>query len=583
MRFGTRSPESGFVLPWVFAALLAASSPSPARAAAELRPIPGSPFLGVGGGSGQTVAVSPGGRHLYVSCLGTNDLVLFEVGSDGTLAFVARFPSSLAAPGSIGGVAFSPAGDRLYAAATGLIDFHLVGAGGELSPSVASWAQVPFSDPLNGVAHLALAGGEFLFVNDNNWPNTVSTWRIGSDGSPEFAASYPTGGYGSGPLYSSLVAAPRIATSGARVFVLNAPGSGAPIATSSISVFEAGPDGALTAVSGSPFEMGERTGSIAVDPSGEFLYAGGGGPAPRVLKLRIGADGALQRVAEGTAPGITGKPNGLAVDPSGRWIAFAAAGGGNAIAVLETGTLAPIRDGTQRDVGATGVAWDAAGRLFVGHAAPGPVVTAYEVVQPSDPPIATCGGTAESPVVLAVDPSSCAVAVDATGGLAGTCTGADGAPVSCTFDGQSSLLLGRGSHAIAVVATAPAGTSASCTSYVSVVDATPPVVTVAPWPALLWPPDHALVTVDPGGSALDACDGAVPVDCTATSSEPDDGLGDGSTSPDVLASDGLVRLRAERSALGPGRVYTVTCAATDAAGNGGEGAGAVQVPRDHLP
>lgn len=581
MRFGIRSPR--LVVPCVVAAILAAWSPGPALAAPELRPIGGSPFVGAGGGGGQIVAVAPGGRHLYVPCTGANDLALFEIGPGGALAFAGRFPSSATAPGFIGGVAFSPAGDLLYAAATGVVDLHLVGSGGVLTPPLPFPAQVPFSDPLNGVAFLALGGGDFLYVNDNAWPNTVSAWRLGPDGSLEFAGAYPTGGYGSGPLYSSLIAAPRIAASGTRVFVLNAPGQGAPIAASSISVFDAAPDGALTPVPGSPFDMTERSGSIAVDPSGEFLYAGGGGAASRVLKLRIAPDGALERVAEGTAAGITGKPNGLAVDPSGRWIAFAAAAGGNAIAVLETGTLATIQNGVQRDAGATGVAWDAAGHLFVGHTASGPLVTAYEVVDPSELPIATCAGTAESPVVLAADPTSCTVAVDASSGVAGTCAGPGGVPVSCTLDGQPSLLLGRGAHAIGVVATAPAGASASCTSYVSVVDVTPPAVTAAPSPALLWPPDHRLVTVDPGGSAVDACDGAVPVVCTAVSSEPDGGLAGGSTSPDVVASDGLLRLRAERSALGSGRVYTVTCAATDAAGNGAEAAGAVLVPRDERP
>jgi DNA-binding beta-propeller fold protein YncE len=582
MRFGTRRRQLRLVVPWVVA-LLAGAAPGAALGAAALHPLAGSPFVGAGGGSGQSVAVSPGGRHLYVSCVGTNDLALFAIAPDGALAFVGRFPSA-AVSGLMGGVAFSPAGDRLYAGATGLVGFHLVGPDGELAPPLAYPAQVPHSDPLNGLAYLPLAGGDFLYVNDNDWPNTVSAWRIGPDGAPEFVRAYPTGGYGSGPLYGSLIAAPRIAAFGTRVFVLNAPGQGAPIAPSSISVFDAGPDGALSQVPGSPFDMGERSGSIAIDPSGEFLYAGGGGTASRVLKLRIAPDGALERVAEGTAAGMTGKPNGLAVDPTGRWIAFAAAGGGNAIAVLDTGTLAPIQDGIQPDSGATGVAWDAAGHLFVGHTLSGPVVTAYEVVEPSVPPIATCAGTAERPAVLAADASSCSVAVDAANGLAGTCASAAGGDLaSCTLDGQTSLLLGLGPHAVEVVATAPDGASASCTSYVSVVDATPPVVAASPSPALLWPPDHALVPVDPGASARDACDGAVPVSCTALSSEPDDDLGDGSTSPDVLASDGALWLRAERSALGPGRVYTVTCTATDAAGNGADAVGAVLVPHDELP
>jgi len=56
------------------------------------------------------------------------------------------------------------------------------------------------------------------------------------------------------------------------------------------------------------------------------------------------------------------------------------------------------------------------------------------------------------------------------------------------------------------------------------------------------------------------------------SNEPEDGLGDGSTSPDVQGAefgtdDRTFQLRAERSGPGNGRVYTVTYEALDLNGN----------------
>jgi hypothetical protein len=53
-----------------------------------------------------------------------------------------------------------------------------------------------------------------------------------------------------------------------------------------------------------------------------------------------------------------------------------------------------------------------------------------------------------------------------------------------------------------------------------------------------------------------------------TSNEPINGVGDGNTNVDwQVLSPSLVRLRAERSGGGPGRVYTLTILCIDGAGN----------------
>jgi hypothetical protein len=89
-----------------------------------------------------------------------------------------------------------------------------------------------------------------------------------------------------------------------------------------------------------------------------------------------------------------------------------------------------------------------------------------------------------------------------------------------------------------------------------------------------------LVPIDLGATAVDTCDGVLATTCAALSSEPDDALGDGSTSPDVVWQGDTLLLRAERAGGGPGRVYTITCRALDAGGNLGEAVGAVVVPHD---
>jgi hypothetical protein len=103
-------------------------------------------------------------------------------------------------------------------------------------------------------------------------------------------------------------------------------------------------------------------------------------------------------------------------------------------------------------------------------------------------------------------------------------------------------------------------------------DATPPVLVVQPDAACLWPPDHRRVAFRLGSdvmaTASDACDPAPAISVVSvTSSEPDNGLGDGDTAGDVSFGLNAICVRRERSGTGPGRTYTATIEATDYSGN----------------
>jgi len=69
---------------------------------------------------------------------------------------------------------------------------------------------------------------------------------------------------------------------------------------------------------------------------------------------------------------------------------------------------------------------------------------------------------------------------------------------------------------------------------------------------------------------------------TVASNEPAYGLGDGDTSPDWEVVDvHQVRLRAERSGKGNGRIYTITLTCADKEGHVVSGDVSVSVPRNN--
>lgn len=117
-------------------------------------------------------------------------------------------------------------------------------------------------------------------------------------------------------------------------------------------------------------------------------------------------------------------------------------------------------------------------------------------------------------------------------------------------------------------------------------DVTPPSLTVTLTPDTLWPANHRLAPVSANVRVSDDTDPSPAVTLVSiTSSEPDNGTGDGDDPQDIQEAafgtdDREFLLRAERAGKGPGRVYTVTYQATDAAGNTTTASARVSVPHD---
>lgn len=125
-----------------------------------------------------------------------------------------------------------------------------------------------------------------------------------------------------------------------------------------------------------------------------------------------------------------------------------------------------------------------------------------------------------------------------------------------------------------------AGNTAELTIEVNI-DKTAPRIFGLPAPGCtLWPPNHKLVwvaTVVPS----DGLSGLAAESLAAVSSEPQTGRGDGHTHRDVVIISGTsVKLRAERSGFGNGRVYTITASASDLADNATLATATCDVPHD---
>jgi len=148
-----------------------------------------------------------------------------------------------------------------------------------------------------------------------------------------------------------------------------------------------------------------------------------------------------------------------------------------------------------------------------------------------------------------------------------------------------------GSDPFTCTVTDPSFNTNTCSSKVTVVDTTPPVIdSIVANPSTLWAPNHMLVPVSITAKATDVCDAAPKCQIVSVvSNEPILGPGSGNTNPDWLVDDPGpkaspavldVQLRAERAGGGTGRVYTVNVSCADGSGNTTLGATTVTVSHD---
>jgi CSLREA domain-containing protein len=122
--------------------------------------------------------------------------------------------------------------------------------------------------------------------------------------------------------------------------------------------------------------------------------------------------------------------------------------------------------------------------------------------------------------------------------------------------------------------------SNTVTVTITVHDTVPPVLATSVATGSLWPPNHDLVNVGLSASATDNSGGPVSIAVSVFSDEDDLTKASGEESPDAKdIAPATLRLRAERSGAGDGRVYLIVVVATDPSGNSTTNCLTVVVPK----
>jgi 6-phosphogluconolactonase (cycloisomerase 2 family) len=255
-----------------------------------LTPIPGSPFVAGGAGTGTGLAsqgalqLSTDGRWVIAVDAGSNQVSVLHVHRDGALTAVASGP---VASGGSDPVSVTESGGLVYVAnagpaATDYTGFRLA-RHGLLTPIVGSTVTLPGDAQPGDV--LFNANGTRL-VGTRVGTSQIDSFAVDPAGLLTEAPAAPYAAQGLGPFGSAFSP-----TSPGQLFVTNAhnaPGD------STVSAFTDAADGTLTPVAGSPVANGQ-SGSCwaAISPNGRTLYSVNTGSGT-ITNYAVGSGGALK-------------------------------------------------------------------------------------------------------------------------------------------------------------------------------------------------------------------------------------------------------------------------------------------------
>lgn len=281
------------------------------------------------GGGGFAVKAEPAGKYLYVT--GSGDISAFSIdaGTGGlTPTTMATFPVD---PG-VDAIAIDPTGKFLYAVSqlsVNLYSFSIDSTTGALTQLSTSPIQID-ATRISSSAIAIDPSGKFLFASAEDsltagvyvFSRDLTTGALTSVGAPV------TVDHG----------AHDMATDPAGKFVL-VPATGSSTLFGTLTVFSLNTaTGALTLV-GSPTHTGPDPSSIAIDPSGKYVYTANTGDVTISAFTLDSTSGALTAVGSPISSGGVGTingPTGIAVESSGSFVYVCNAS--NDISVFKIGT-----------------------------------------------------------------------------------------------------------------------------------------------------------------------------------------------------------------------------------------------------
>ena len=301
----------------------------------------GTAKIGVAAYNGKTASTVPltGSKavHAYATNFGDGTVSQYLVDGTGNLAPLAT--ATIQAGIQPFSISVEPSGQYAYVAnyTAATVSEYLIGPDGSLA-SVGSTGSVPTGVHPNAV--IVDPSNHFAYVA-NYGANTVSQYAIQPNGMlvPLSPATVATG-----PTPASITIDPT--SHFAYVANYNGSGIGTSAGPASISQYTIGKDGTLTAMTPATVASGVLSNSIAVDPSGRYVYVANqkDNTVGSVGQYLIDpATGMLSPIGTGTvAAGM--QPFGLTVDPSGKhvYVANYADGTISQFSISAGGALTPL-------------------------------------------------------------------------------------------------------------------------------------------------------------------------------------------------------------------------------------------------
>jgi 6-phosphogluconolactonase len=295
-----------------------------------LTPLPGSPFVAGGAGSGVDIGsqgalqLSSDGRYLLAADAGSNQLSVLRILPDGTLRSVEGSPVS---SNGIEPVSIAVHDNLVYVANAGNGGSNYTGftlnPGGHLTPLAGSTVALPDGsgpgDVLFNATGTLLAG---MRVNTS----LIDSFTVGDDGRLTAAPSSPIPAQATGPFGSEFRP-----TNASQLFVSNAhagPNNG------SVSAFTVASNGNLTSIGASPFADQQTAPCwVEITADGRYLFADNTGSSS-ISRYAVASDGTLTLLGStvlNDAKGLGSED--VRLGPTGRFL-YVVDGGRDAVSVL---------------------------------------------------------------------------------------------------------------------------------------------------------------------------------------------------------------------------------------------------------